>query len=84
MNRSQTIRIIVLLGLLGSAECNPSASASCRAGCSDDETNCYLALGLYSKTPGGQNADSLALGYLSCRSAFYVCTDTCDQATTRL
>jgi hypothetical protein len=87
--RASALRLLLLAGLAtafaaSAARCgNLVETASCKNSCEDAERQCLLYGALANQTPSNDAAPGPVL-FLNCRSAFYVCSASCDEGATRL
>ena len=63
---------------------NTFVGASCQRECDDELNVCLLTGALFQTTPAGAPSDFFSVLFLSCRSAFFVCEDSCAGAVGRL
>ncbi len=78
LRRLRSAALAIVTAALSAACGNPD-EASCRRGCEQTQLACFLSL-----NRPEQSTESAVAVLLSCFSAFSVCTDSCDQSTSRL
>lgn len=79
----RTISTALIVTLLAYCS-NAFVSASCQRECDDELNVCLLTGALFQRTPDGAPSDFFSLLFLSCRSAYFVCEDSCAGAVGRL